>query len=148
MAREHIDLVRTACAAWNSGDISVYWELYDPDVIAYGGSLWPEAGGPVSGPDALMSNYESIRASFEYSELHPDGFVEGDEVLVVAVRWRGVPRGGERVVDQRLFISYRFRADRIWRQWWSADVDEALDAVDLPRGAASALASQIAAKDR
>jgi ketosteroid isomerase-like protein len=148
MAREHIDIVRAACAAWNSGDISVYWDLYAPDVIADGGSLWPEAGGPVNGPEALMHNYESIRATFDYSELHPEGFVEGDNVLVVAMRWRGVPRGGERIAEQRLFVSYRFRDGRIWRQWWSADVDEALDAVGLPRGVAASLTAQIAAPKR
>jgi ketosteroid isomerase-like protein len=148
MGQEHIDLVRTACAAWNAGDISVYWDLYAPDLIADGGSLWPEAGGPISGPDALMRNYESIRATFEYSELHPDGFVEGDDVLVVAMLWRGVPRGGERVAEQRLFVSYRFRDGRIWRQWWSAGIDEAFDVVGLPREAAASLTAQIASPKR
>jgi ketosteroid isomerase-like protein len=147
MGREQIDLVRTACAAWNGGDISVYWDLYDPEVIADGGPLWPEAGGPVHGPEALMRNYESIRATFEYSELHPEGFVEGDDVLVVSMLWRGVPRGGERVVEQRIFVSYRFHDGRIRRQWWFAEIGDALDAVGLPRSAAGSLNAQIAAPE-
>ena len=148
MSHEHIDVVRTACAAWNAGDISIYWDLYAPDVIADGGALWPEAGGPVDGPAALMRNYESIRATFEYSELLPEGFVESGDALVVAMLWRGVPRGGERVAEQRLYVSYRFREGRIWRQWWSADLGGALDAVGLPRSAGDALTPQIPAPER
>jgi ketosteroid isomerase-like protein len=148
MAREHVEMVRTACAAWNAGDISVYWDLYAPDLVAEGGSMWPEARGPVNGPEALMRNYESIRESFDHSELHPEGFVEGDDVLVAAVLWRGVPRGGERVVEQRVFVSYRFRDGRISRQWWFADLGEALAVVDLPPSAASGLIAQIAEQER
>jgi ketosteroid isomerase-like protein len=148
MGQEHIGLVRTACAAWNAGDLAVYWDLYAPDVVADGGSLWPEAGGPVTGPEALMRNYESIRATFEYSELHPEGFVEGEDVLVVAILWRGVPRGGERVAEQRLFVSYRFREGRILRQWWSTDPGEALDLVGLPRSAGASLTAHVTAPER
>jgi ketosteroid isomerase-like protein len=95
-----------------------------------------------------MRNYESIRQTFDYTELQPEGFAEGDDVLVAAVLWRGVPRGGERVVEQRVFIAYRFRDGRICRQWWFAELGEALDAVGLPRSAARALPDQVAERER
>ena len=42
MAPRHADMVRRACQAWCDGDISVYREMYAPDVVAEGGGLWPE----------------------------------------------------------------------------------------------------------
>jgi ketosteroid isomerase-like protein len=136
---EHGDLVRAACAAWSSGDISIYWDFYDPEVVADAGASWPEATGPVVGPEAVMRNYASIQAAFDHSELIPEGMVEGDDVLVAALLWRGVARGGGREVEQRVYVAYRFREGRIWRQWWFTDVGAALDVVGLPRHAAREL---------
>lgn len=136
----HVDLVNAACAAWNSGDISVYWDFYDPEVVAEAGAIWPEATGPVVGPQAVMRNYESILSVFDRTELITEGFVEDEDVLVAAMLWRGVARGGGREVEQRLYVAYRFRDGLIWRQWWFTDLGEALDVVELPRSAGRALA--------
>jgi ketosteroid isomerase-like protein len=137
MSRGHIRLVRRACEAWNAGDISVYRDFYTPDVTADGGVLWPEGAGEIAGPDALISNFESIMAAFDHSELMPEGFIEGDEVLVVPLLWRGVLPGSKRPIEQRLVVAYRFRGGRIAWQGWFKEVPEALDAVELPRTAAA-----------
>ena len=71
------DIVRRACVAWGTGDISVYREMYAPDVTAYAGMFAPELpGGRMTGVDQVMSMFESLMQTFDSSELIPEDFVE------------------------------------------------------------------------
>ncbi|HLM86272.1 MAG TPA: nuclear transport factor 2 family protein [Solirubrobacteraceae bacterium] len=135
----HIDTVVQACAAWCQGDISVYREMYAPDVVASGGRLWPEREGSVAGADAVMANFDLLLAAFERSELIPESFVEEGDSLVVRLLWRGVLRASATRVEQRLFCAYRFREGLIVYQVWFPELAEALDAVELPACAAESL---------
>jgi ketosteroid isomerase-like protein len=139
MGGGHIDTVMRACAAWRKGDISIYREMYAPDVVASGGRLWPEGEESVDGVDAVMGNFDRLLAAFERSELIPEAFVEDGESLVVRLLWRGFLRGSETPVEQRLICAYRFRGPLIVYQAWFAELAEALEAVDLPASAAQAL---------
>jgi ketosteroid isomerase-like protein len=139
MGGGHIDTVRRACAAWRQGDISIYREMYAPDVVASGGRLWPEGEESVAGVDAVMGSFDLLLAAFERSELIPEAFVEEGDSLVVRLLWRGFVRGSETPVEQRLICAYRFREGLIVCQAWFAELAEALDAVGLPASAAQAL---------
>jgi len=139
MGADHIDTVSRACSAWCQGDISIYREMYAADVVASGGRLWPEQEGSVEGVDAVMGQFESLLAIFERSELIPEAFLEDGNSLVVRLLWRGLVRGSESPVEQRLVCAYRFRAGLIIYQAWFAELAEALDAVGLPLSAANAL---------
>jgi ketosteroid isomerase-like protein len=139
VSRGNIETVRRACEAWNAGDISGYRDLYTHDVIAEGGALWPEGSGAARGPDAVIRSFESLMAAFEHSQLIPEGFIETGETLVVPLIWSGVPTGSRSVVEQRLVCIYRFRNRRIASTAWFKGLDEALDALGLPRSAAENL---------
>ncbi len=134
-----MDTVRRACSAWCQGDISIYREMYAPDVVAAGGRLWPEGEGSVAGVDAVMGHFGSLLAAFERSELIPEAVVEEGDNLVVRLLWRGVVHGSETPVEQRLICAYRFRDGLIVYQAWFAELVEALDAVGMPPSAADAL---------
>jgi ketosteroid isomerase-like protein len=127
----HIEIVRRACQAWCDGDISVYREMYAPDVVAEAGGLWPEDKGSVRGVDAVIANFESLIRAFERSELIPKRFYEADDALVVELIWRGVLAGSDTPIEQRLACAYRFRGQLIVHTAWYADLSEALESVGL-----------------
>jgi len=125
-------MVRRACQAWTDGDISVYREMYAPDVVAEGGGLWPEGEGSVRGADAVIANFESIRAAFARSELIPLAFHGSGELLVADLLWRGLPPGSSEIpIEQRVACAYRFRDGLIAYTAWYSAVEEALRAMGL-----------------
>jgi ketosteroid isomerase-like protein len=134
-----IETIRQACAAWSRGDISIYREMYTPDVVASGGRLWPEGEGSVEGVDEVIRNFESLLAAFERSELVPEAYAQEGDSVVVRLLWRGLVRGSETQVEQRLTCAYRFRGDLIAYTAWFAELAEALDAVGMPASAAEQL---------
>ena len=131
MGDAHADMVRRACQAWCDGDISVYREMYTPDVIAEGGGLWPEGEGSIKGADAVIGNFESIMAAFQRSELIPLHFFGEGDALAVSLLWRGVPPGSQAPIEQRLACAYRFRDGLIAHTSWYPTLPEALAAVGL-----------------
>jgi ketosteroid isomerase-like protein len=139
MSPRHIDTVARACAAWCEGDISIYRDMYAADVVASGGRLWPEREGSVEGVEAVIGNFDQLLAAFERNELIPEAFVEEGDSLVVRLLWRGVLRGSESAVEQRLICAYRFREGLIVYQGWFPELAEALAAADLPASAGERL---------
>ncbi len=136
----HVRTVCRACRAWTDGDISVYREMYAPDVVASGGNLWPEGEGSIEGVDAVIRNFEALLAAFERSELVPESYVEVDDRLAVQIAWRGLLRGSDTPIEQRLVCGYRFRDGLIVFTAWFPDLEEALDALGLPPSATELLA--------
>ena len=142
MSGGHAELVRRACQAWCDGDISVYREMYAPDVVAEGGGLWPEGEGSARGVEAVMASFESILNAFERSELVPMRFVGKGDALAAELVWRGVLPGAERPVEQQLVCAYRFRDGLINYTAWYPDLEHALEALGLGELLAEGAAAQ------
>jgi hypothetical protein len=136
MSREHVEVVRRACSAWGDGEISTFREMYSPGVVAYGGGLWPDADGSVHGVDAIIHNFESVKAAFQRSELIPESFLDAGEKLVVTLLWRGVLPNSDSFIEQRLVCAYEFSDGLIVYTGWFDGLTEALDALELPRSVA------------
>lgn len=132
----HEDMVIRACKAWCDGDISVYREMYAPDVVAEGGGMWPEGEGAITGVEALIARLASVMRAFERSELEPVRFLGKGDALAAEILWRGVMAGSDTPVEQRLACAYRFREGLIVYTAWFAELEGALSAVGLD-GAAS-----------
>jgi ketosteroid isomerase-like protein len=129
----NVETVRRACAAWGTGDISIYREMYAPDVTIHAGMFAPEVpGGRFTGVDQVMNAFESLMKPFESQELIPERFVEEGDCLVVPVVVRAVPRGSSARIEWPLVIAYRFRDGLIAHQAWYSTVDEALESLGLP----------------
>jgi ketosteroid isomerase-like protein len=137
VSRDNVDTVRRACEAWGAGDISIYRAMYAPDATAHAGLLAPEfPGGEITGPDQIMAVFESLMATFEQSELIPEGFIEDGDSLVVPVVMRAVTRESPATVEWHLAIAYRFRDGLIVHQAWHPTLEEALDSAGFPQSAA------------
>jgi ketosteroid isomerase-like protein len=127
-------MVRRACQAWGEGDISVYREMYTPDVVAEGGGMWPEGEGSEQGVEMLIANLEAIMAAFEHSELIPESFHEQGEAMLAEILWRGVLPGGAAPVEQRVVCAYRFRDGLIAYTAWFPTLEEAAAALGIDLG--------------
>jgi ketosteroid isomerase-like protein len=138
----HTDVVRRACQAWCDGDISIYRDMYAPDVVAEAGMLWPEDEGSVRGVDAVICKLESIMQAFERNELIPTRFYETSDALAVELIWRGVLTGSETPIEQRVASAYRFRDGLIAQQAWYPNLGEALESLGLGRLARDAAETQ------
>lgn len=133
MQRENIETVRRACEAWGTGDISIYREMYAPDVTAYAGQLAPELpGGEFTGVEQIMAVFESLMATFEHSELVLRGeLIEEGDTLVAPVVMRAVTQQSRATIEWHLTIAYRFRDGLIVHQAWYPTLEEAREKVGL-----------------
>jgi ketosteroid isomerase-like protein len=139
MIIENVQAVSRACAAWETGDVSVIREIYAPDVVAEGGALWPEGSGQVHGAETIIQTFQSLMAAFERSEVIPEYLVDVEDPIIVQMLWRGVVQGSHAPIEQRLIGAFHFRDGRIVFIAWHAALDAALDAAGLPRSAADTL---------
>jgi ketosteroid isomerase-like protein len=136
MSQQMRDVVRRACAAWSSGDLSLLYDLYTPDVTADGGRIWFETEGVTEGVDAVVQGFGALIGVFERNELIPEGAIETADTLVVPLFWRGLPTGSASYVEQRLVGTFTFRDGRIAHMSWYLSLDDALAALGLPPTAA------------
>jgi ketosteroid isomerase-like protein len=136
MSEQRIAVVCRACEAWGTGELSVLYDLYTPDVTADGGRLWFETESIVTGVDAVVAGFATLIDAFEENDLVPEAVVEHEDTLVVPLLWRGRAAGSTEFVEQRLIGAFTFRGEQIAQMAWFQSVQDALDAVGLPRSAA------------
>jgi ketosteroid isomerase-like protein len=134
-----IAVVQRACEAWGTGDLEILYELYTPDVTADGGKLWLETDQPIEGVDAVVHGFAELVGSFERNELWAEGAIKSGNTLVVPLRWRGLAQGSASFFEQQLVGAFTFRDGRIASMTWFPVLEDALDAVGLPRSAAQEL---------
>ncbi len=130
---QNVETIRRACAAWETGDISIYRGMYAPDASAYAGRLAPEFWGDLQGPDEIVDALESLLGTFEHSELVPGEFTEDGDVVVIEMLMRAQPRNSSGTIEWRLWAMYRFRGDQIVRHAWYASEADALEAAGLSK---------------
>ncbi len=106
--------------------------MYAPDATGYAGRLAPETSGELKGRDEIISALESLRETFEHSELVPGDFTEHGEVVVVPMLMRAQHRGSSGTIEWPLWVVYRFRENLIVHQAWYSNRAEALEAAGLP----------------
>ena len=132
MGRENAETVRRACEAWGTGDISIYREMYAPDVTAYAGQFAPELpGGEFTGLEQIMAAFESLMATFAHSELILGEIIGEGDTLVAPVVMRAVTEESQATIEWHLAIAYRFRDGLIVHQAWYPTLEEALEKTAL-----------------
>jgi ketosteroid isomerase-like protein len=129
MSQENVEIVRAGYEAWNAGDMDVFRECYDPDVIVRTPKGWPEPG-PYVGRDAFMRWCEQLRETWDADalELISDFIDAGDRVAVRQI-WRTAGFGPEANVE--LTNVFTTRSGRIVYQEFFWDHDEALETLGL-----------------
>jgi ketosteroid isomerase-like protein len=129
MSQENLSVVRRACEAYNTRDLTALRELYDPDLVMHHAPGWPEPGRSI-GRDAVLRETEQLRDAWHGDTLEPiSEFVEVAEHVVVRDVWHGMGRGPD--AELQFSRVFTLRAGKITgiQVFW--DHAQALKAVGL-----------------
>ena len=128
MSQENVEVVQGAFEAWNKGEMEALAEYYHPDTVAWSPAGWPEPG-PACGRDAVMRQFEGLKATFDVEALEPTSFHDAGDRVVVRWIWRGFGHGPE--FQQEMATVYTMRKGKILATEFFWDHAEALEAVGL-----------------
>ena len=122
-------VIRGAFEAWNAGDMDVFRDLHDPEVILRTVRDWPEQG-PYLGREAVMRFYEQLRDTWDTDTLEASGdFLHLADRVVVRLTLHGVGHGPR--TDLEYTVVYGVRKGKVREVEYFQDHDEALEAVGL-----------------
>lgn len=124
MSEANVEAVLAAYAAWNRGDLSILETLYAPDISADAGTLWPEGDGIIAGRELIITNFASILAAFDETELVAEEVIDFGDTVIVPTLWRGVLAGSTSVVEQRLVGAYTFHDEEMVKILYRQDLAE------------------------
>ena len=128
MSQENVELVRVSLARWNAEDMDALRETYDPGVIVWPPEGWPEPG-PFVGRDAVMRQWEQMRATWDADALElTSDFIEAADHVVFRFIWRGTGRSGPDT-SMQLTCLYTVRKGRFFGVEYFRDHTEALEAL-------------------
>jgi ketosteroid isomerase-like protein len=129
MSQENVEIVRASAEAWNAGNMDAVRELYHPDAILRAPEGWPEPG-PFVGRDAVMRQFEQLRATWDADAVEPIGDpADAGERVAVRFIWRGVGRGPESAIE--LSLLFTVRKGKIFGVEYFWDHADALEAAGL-----------------
>ena len=129
MSQESVDVLRAFFAAWNAGDMDTLRELHDPSVIMHAPEGWLEPG-PEIGRDAVMRQFERLRAAWDADSVGPIGdFIDAGDRALVRLAWRTAGRGPESRMEVTHVATVRDGRIVLNEYFWNQD--EALKAVGL-----------------
>ena len=129
MARQNVEVMKAGFVAWNAGDMEAVRELFHSDVIMQTPEGWPEPG-PLVGREAVMRQFEQLRATWDADTAEPVGdFVVADDRVAVRMIWRGVGHGPDSSMEWTYVAT--FRDGRVSGVEYFWDHAEALAALGL-----------------
>jgi ketosteroid isomerase-like protein len=132
MSQENVELVRTAAAAFNRGDLDTWFGYLADDIDYRAAEGAPDDHGPIHGKDALRSYMQDWLDMFDDFRSEPVELIDagGDKVIAV-VRISGRAKLSGVKTDLTYAALYTFRDGKIvrGREYWTRDA--ALEAAGL-----------------
>ena len=105
---ENAQALERAVAAWNRGDLNVYLDLYDADVVLH---------GLPRGIAGVRSMYEGVWRAYPNSSLTLDDVIVQGEKLACRYTWRATdPKTNEPFVTPGVTIMH-FAAGKCRERW-------------------------------
>jgi uncharacterized protein len=114
-ATDNTTAVRTAYAAFASGDIPVVLGMLDPDVewTEAAGSQYP---GTFRGPQAVLDGvFAPIGADWSEFRVEPEEFIAAGDTVAMLGTYRGTSRATGRSMEARVVHVWHFRKGRVVR---------------------------------
>jgi ketosteroid isomerase-like protein len=130
VSEENVQLVQTALAAWNRGELDRFAEHVSEDIVWLEVSGWLEnQGQEVSGRGVLLRNHERLLDAWESYRLElPETHAVGDQVIAV-VREVGRGRASGAEVDSLWGYVVTVSGGKLTRVEAYRDPDKALSRV-------------------
>jgi uncharacterized protein len=147
MSAADVEQLRRAYEAFNRGDLTVALEAVDPGVEIRDR---PEAPDPqsYSGTEGALRAFAHAGEDFDDYSIEPEEFIDGGDVIVVAVRQRGRGKLSGADVEDRLFHVWTVRDGKAIAMSGFTTREEALAAAGLAADAAGEPASAHESRDR
>jgi ketosteroid isomerase-like protein len=126
-----LETIRAGFAAFNRGDYEAWIDLYDEDVEFLDLAETPDTGafrGHAGARAWLVKLQEAWGAGFQFE---PGSITEGDGVVLVDTRAKGIGVGSGVPIEMTVYTVMRYRDQKI--VWTRAFIDraEALEAAGL-----------------
>jgi ketosteroid isomerase-like protein len=130
MSQENLEVVRSAIAAWNRGDMDAVSGAYDEAaIIVRTVEGWPERG-PIVGRDAVMRFFAALRDTYSDEDTVVGlSFIDASDRVVVRQIWQAKGRGPD--MDMEVTGVFTLRDARIFLLEYFWDHGDALKAVGL-----------------
>jgi ketosteroid isomerase-like protein len=106
VSQENVEVVKAAFDAWNAGDMDRLRDMYDPNVVMQTVADWPEPG-PYVGREAIMRQWEQMRATFDADALELIDFIDSGDRVAVRLIWRGAGQGPELNMEMTNVLTVR-----------------------------------------
>jgi ketosteroid isomerase-like protein len=107
VSQENVEVVMAAFDAWNAGDMDRLRDMYDPNVVGQAIPDWPEPG-PNVGREAVMRQWEQMRATFDADEVELiSDFIDSGDQVAVRLIWRGAGQGPELNMEATSVLTVR-----------------------------------------
>jgi ketosteroid isomerase-like protein len=133
MSEENGEIVRTAHAALNDGDLDAFLEVLAPDAELRDLANAPDQSGVVKGRAAIREVWTLWTEAFDEFRADVDEYMDRGDVVICAVHWHGQGKGSGMVIDTHQFDVYELREGKVVRGTLGFQSKaEALEAVGLP----------------
>ena len=130
MSQENVEIVRTAFAAWNRGDLDAWLETFHPEAEWHASGAFLGLETAYYGRDGLRSFWQQFRAGWEEIFLDVEEFIDRGEQVIVLFRFRATGRDGIQVQRPQA-ICDTVQDGRVVRAENFTGWDQALEAVGL-----------------
>jgi ketosteroid isomerase-like protein len=129
MSQENVEIVKRVIDA-GARDVDAILALHHPEWEGFIPDEYPVAG-TWRGHDGVRRFMQEWLDSFDQFSIEPGEFIDADDAVVVAVRYRGRGRSSGIETTDRWFYAYRLREGKVigWRPY--RERGEALAAVGL-----------------
>jgi ketosteroid isomerase-like protein len=132
VSQENVEIVRSAYAAWNRGDLDSVLAHLDADVE------WEENPDVYPGLDRVYRGHAGFRKRqrdafdvWEWFTVEDQEFIDAGEHVVAALHLKGKGRHSGIEVQMTVYDCFTFQCDKVARHRLFADRAEALKAVGL-----------------
>ena len=129
MARDNVDVIEGAWAAWGKGNIEAATSIVAPEGEIHAPDTLPW-GGTYTGPEGFKEMIGKFLSNFESVDPRPTAFLEADdgETVVVVVEGVGKTKSGNALSGRSVWL-YKVSGGKLTSAEFFGDTAQARDAL-------------------
>src|SRR4051812_41702987 len=113
MSQENVEAVRAVYSAWSDGDLDALLAVCDPSVELLTSGAFPDLAPVYRGHAGMLIFWQSMRVPWDSFHLDLERIVEGEDCVVVAVRFRARGRDSGVATELRQGHALRVKDGRV-----------------------------------
>ena len=130
MSQENVEALRVVYPAMATGDLSMLFELCDPNVEITEPPEIPDSSS-YRGHDGIRAVFEKLQDVFPDMQFAAAQFIDNDDRVLASMQWLGTGAGSGASARVPLFHVWRFEDGRATRIHAFLDRGQALEAAGL-----------------